>query len=106
MNVMRIFTTASYEKSVKRLLKSEEQDAMENAIAADPQAHPVISGTGGIRKARWAREGGGKSGGLRVIYYYLAAGGEVHFLFVYGKNDQADLTADQRKKFKKYVEAL
>ncbi len=43
---------------------------MQLAIAADPAAYPVIPGTGGVRKARWTRQGKGKSGGVRVIYYY------------------------------------
>jgi len=52
-------------------LKAEEQAAMELAIVSDPEAHPVMVGMGGIRKARWARHGGGKSGGVRTIYYVL-----------------------------------
>jgi len=103
---MRIFTTAGYERSAKRLLKSEEQTAMEAAISAAPGNNPAIQGTGGIRKARWARQGKGKSGGVRVIYYYAVIPSEIHFLLVYAKKDQADLTAEQRKMLKKYVEAL
>ncbi len=30
-----------------------------------------MQGTGGIRKFRWASGSKGKSGGVRVIYYYL-----------------------------------
>jgi len=37
--------------------------------ALDADAHPVISGTGGARKARMKVSGRGKSGGYRVIYY-------------------------------------
>ena len=88
------------------MLKSDDQAAMEQAIAAHPEKHPVMPGTGGIRKARWAMQGSGKSGGARVVYYYLVVGDQTHFLFIYAKNTQADLTADQRKKFMNYVEAL
>src|SRR5882672_11246391 len=102
---MRLIATARYERLAKRLLKSHEQAAMELAIADDPEAHPVIGGTGGIRKARWARLGGGKSGGVRTIYYHFVADAEIHLLFIYAKNDQADLTADQRKEQIKYVES-
>ena len=66
-------------KGLPRLLKSHEQAAMELAIADDPEAHPVIPGTGGIRKARWARQSGGKSGGVRTIYYHFV---EIHLLFI------------------------
>jgi hypothetical protein len=47
-----------------------------------------------------------KRGGVRVIYYHMVVGAEIHFLFIYGKKDQADLTAEQRKIVKKYVEGL
>jgi hypothetical protein len=40
---------------------------MEEAITVEPERHPLIRGTGGFRKARWRRPGGGKSGGVRVI---------------------------------------
>lgn len=29
-----------------------------------------MEGTGGVRKLRWRRGGQGKSGGVRVIYYF------------------------------------
>jgi hypothetical protein len=104
--LVKIFTTANYERNAKRLLKSDEQTAMEQAITAGPGKHPVIQGTGGVRKARWVRQGSGKSGGVRVIYYHMVVGSEIHFLFIYAKKDQADLTAEQRKIVKKYVEGL
>ena len=103
---MRVIATARYERNAKRLLTSDEQTAMEQAIADNPQAHPVIPGTGGIRKARWARQGGGKSGGVRTIYYYFVADAEIRLLFIYAKTDQADLTADQRKELTKDLEEV
>jgi hypothetical protein len=39
-------------------------------LAEHPAAGMLIAGTGGVRKLRWAREGMGKSGGVRVIYYF------------------------------------
>jgi hypothetical protein len=41
-------------------------------IACAPGAHPVIPGAGGFRKARQARRGKGKSGGLPVVHFFLA----------------------------------
>lgn len=29
-----------------------------------------MEGTGGVRKLRWRRDGRGKGGGIRVIYYF------------------------------------
>ena len=47
-----VFATKQYERQAQRLLSELEIAAMENAIAADPEAHPVVPGTGGVRKAR------------------------------------------------------
>ena len=104
---MTIFTTSIYERNAKRLLKSGEKAAMEQAIAADPENHPVIPGLGGARKARWSRQGMGKRGGVRTIYYYYrAANSELHFVLVYAKNEQTDLTPEQWKQVTKVVEVI
>ena len=102
----RLFATARYERDAKRLLNAEEQTAMEKAIVNDPQAHPVIPGLAGIRKARWARKGSGKSGGVRTIYFHFVSDEEVYMLFMYAKNDQRDLTPDQKKELAKQVETI
>jgi hypothetical protein len=58
-----------FSRRAKRLLPEVEIARLEQSIAARPDAHPVIAGTGGVRKARWARPGMGK-GGVRVVYYF------------------------------------
>jgi hypothetical protein len=56
----------------------------------------VIPGTGGFRKARWARRGKGKSGGLRVVYFFLAEAGCLYMAAIYAKSQLETLsTADQ-----------
>ncbi len=67
---------------------------------------PVIRGTGGIRKLRWAeqRRGKGKRGGIRVIYYLLTASDQLLMLYAYSKDEQEDLTKDQIKILKNVVE--
>ena len=64
---MEIFTTRTYERAVRKLIAVGVRREMETAIAADPTAAPVIPGTGGIRKLRWAGSGRGKRGGVRTI---------------------------------------
>ena len=69
---------------------------MEFFIACGPHDHPVIPGAGGFRKARWARHGRGKSGGLRVIYYFLAEPGRIYMAAIYAKSRQATLSPEDR----------
>ncbi len=52
-----IVYTSVYEKPVDKILRSEERSAMELHIARNPEIHPVVAGTGGVRKARWGRQG-------------------------------------------------
>jgi hypothetical protein len=54
-------------------------------IADNPLAGDVIPGAGGLRKVRWTRQGMGKRGGARVIYYTRLASGELVLLLVYAK---------------------
>jgi hypothetical protein len=62
--------TSVYEKRVGKTLRSEERQAMELHVADKPEIHPIVSGTGVVRKARWGRRGKGKRGGVRVIYFF------------------------------------
>ena len=73
-----IVSLSQYESQVSALLNEEERMALEFHIACAPEAHPVIPGAGGFRKARWARRGSGKSGGVRAVYYFLAEPGRVY----------------------------
>ena len=52
----------------------------ENALAGD-----VIPSTSSLRKVRWTRQGVGKRGGSRVIYFNRLTSGEVVLLIVYSK---------------------
>ncbi len=103
---MQIFATRTYERAISKLLTPESRNEMENAIAEDPLAAPVIPGTGGIRKMRWAGSGRGKRGGIRVIYFFLAEPGIIYLLTAYAKNAQSDLTPADRKAWAKLVATI
>ena len=60
---MEIFRTKTFERSVRALgVTDSELQALEAAIAADPDAGDVIRGLKGARKIRFAMAGKGKSG--------------------------------------------
>lgn len=54
-------------------------------LAANPLAGDVIPGSGGIRKVRWSRNGMGKRGGTRVIYFNALSSGSIWLLIAYTK---------------------
>ena len=103
---MQIFATKTYERAISKLLTPENRKKMEDAIAADPLGAPVIPGTGGIRKMRWAGSGRGKRGGIRVIYFYFAGPQAIYLLTAYAKAARSDLTAADKKAWSKLVAAI
>jgi hypothetical protein len=91
--ISEIVSLSGYESQVSALLDEEERMAMEFYIACTPEDHPVIPGAGGFRKARWARRGKGKSGGLRVVYFFLAGPERVFMASIYAKSRKETLSA-------------
>ena len=79
---------------------------MEIAIAAAPDAAPVIRGTGGIRKLRWAGSVQGKRGGIRMIYFYHGGPEAIYLLTAYAKSDRDDLTSADIKTLSRLVAAI
>lgn len=59
-----------------------------------PERGDIIKGGGGIRKLRHALPGRGKSksGGVRVIYYWLRDDGQLYMLLIYPKTKKDTLT--------------
>jgi hypothetical protein len=91
--IAEVVSLSAYESQVSALLTEDERMAMEFFIACAPENHPVIPGAGGFRKARWALRGRGKSGGVRVIYFFLAKPGRIYMAAIYAKSRQATLSA-------------
>jgi mRNA-degrading endonuclease RelE of RelBE toxin-antitoxin system len=91
--IAEIVSLPGYESQVTALLNEEEREAMEFFIACAPEDHPVIPGSGGFRKARWAGHGRGKSGGFRVIYFFVREPGRIYMASIYAKTRMARLSA-------------
>ena len=91
MRIAAVVETEEFERRAAALMSDEERMGVIDAIARDPGAGVAIGG--GIRKLRFARKGGGKSGGYRTIHYF---GGDlstpVFLLTVFAKNEKANLT--------------
>jgi hypothetical protein len=94
---VRFVETPIVTKVIGRLVGDEEYRDLQIALLLRPEQGPVIRGGGGLRKLRWARPGRGKSGGLRVIYYWAPADEAFYMLYTYAKNEQGDLTAGQTR---------
>ena len=75
-------------------------------IAYNPLAGDIIPGGGGLRKVRWARQGKGKRGGVRVVYYIHDASIPLFLITVYAKGRKDDLTPDELKAMRKLAAEL
>lgn len=78
------------------LLSHSERVSIVNYLAAHPAAGDIMQGTGGIRKLRWSAQGKGKSGGVRVIYYYHNKSIPLFLLTVFSKGEKANLSKSER----------
>ena len=85
-----------YIKKSEGLLDTEERNNVVEHIARNPRTGTLIRGTGGIRKVRWARKGMGKSGGVRIIYFFYNESIPVFLLTTFGKNEKTNLTKAER----------
>ena len=86
------------------MLSDDEYRALQIALLLRPEQGPLIPGSRGLRKVRWAGSGRGKRGGLRVIYYWHPAAETLYMLFVYAKNAQEDLTPLQLKTLRQLIQ--
>ena len=101
---MVIIETPIFTKQLLSTLSDEEYRLFQATLLERPDAGKVIPGGGGLRKVRWALERRGKSGGVRVIYYWFTERETVLLLFMYPKNVQGNLTQDQLKQLKRIIE--
>lgn len=100
---MRFVETPLFTREVTELLSDDEYRGLQWALLYRPEQGSLIRKTGGLRKLRWKRSGGGKRGGLRVIYFWDKDGEAIYMLFVYPKSEQEDLTPTQLRILSKLV---
>jgi len=63
-------------------------------------------GTGGIRKFRWSSGNKGKSGGVRVIYYFHNESVPLFLLTIFAKSEKANISKSDRNELAKFTDQL
>jgi hypothetical protein len=101
-----VLETSAFTRRADALLTLDERAKLIGMLAATPLAGDLVPGLGGIRKLRFAAGGRGKSGAFRVIYYVAHADMPVLAILLYGKNEQANPTPDQRRAMLAMVEGV
>ena len=64
---MLFIETSKFTELVKDHLSDDEYVALQWMLLEQPDAGPIVPGSGGVRKVRWGLRGRGKRGGIRVI---------------------------------------
>ncbi|MCL1890086.1 MAG: type II toxin-antitoxin system RelE/ParE family toxin [Desulfovibrionaceae bacterium] len=87
-----VVETPSFLRDAKRLVSEEGRQEIVSFLAYNPHAGEIVQGAGGVRKVRFAREGGGKSGGYRVIYFFHSLDMPLYALNIFAKNEKDNLS--------------
>jgi hypothetical protein len=83
--MLTVIETPIFQSMATGIWTQSEREDFAVYISEHPQSGDVIPHTGGLRKLRWARQGMGKRGGARVIYYTRLTQGEIVLIAVYVK---------------------
>lgn len=87
-----------------KYLNDDEFAAFQLYLTHNPEAGDVISRSGGCRKLRWAIEGRGKRGGVRIIYFLRLNSGKIVLVTMYAKNVQENIDPNLLKRLKEVFE--
>lgn len=98
--------TPEFSRKIRKLIGDADYQALIAYLAEHPKAGDLMQGTGGIRKLRWARDGSGKSGGVRVIYYFHDDRIPLYLLTIFGKNEKANISQAERNALAQLVALL
>lgn len=67
---MEFIEAVAFTKYVYDYLTEDEFLGLQSFLFLYPEAGKIVPGSGDIRKIHWSMSGKGKSGGVRVIYYF------------------------------------
>jgi len=102
MNLIFI-ETPEFVRKYDRIASQEEMINLQRELIANPMKGSLVQGTGGARKIRMRMQGRGKSGGARIIYYFVDLRGEIWLLDVYLKSDKDNLTSSEKQKLYAFI---
>ncbi len=89
---MEFIETSLFTRIIYDYLSEDEYFGLQVHLLNHPESGKIIRGSGGVRKIRWSTSGKGKSGGIRVVYYWKVRKDEIWLLTVYAKNEQETIS--------------
>jgi hypothetical protein len=102
-----VFVEASlFTKYLGDYLSDDEYRLFQKSLLERPDSGSIIKKSGGVRKVRWASGSQGKSGGVRIIYYWMKSKDQIFLLAIYSKSERDNLNADDLKRIKDHLEVM
>ena len=103
--------TKAFTTRLHRLAGASALDVLTSIQAdliKDSERGDLVQGLGGIRKARCSNpaRGKGKRGGFRYLFLHLENRSHIHLLYLLDKNEQEDLSRDERKVLRAWVSEI
>lgn len=102
---MVFIETPTFTRLITELLDDDEYSKLQIELSIHPAAGDLIKNGGG-RKLRWKRAGTGKSGGIRVIYYWISEDNQIFMLVAYPKSVKDTLTDTETAILRNLVKEL
>jgi len=102
--LMEFIEATAFTKYLYDYLSEDEYLGLQSFLLQYPESGKVVRGSGGVRKVRWAMSGKGKSGGVRVIYYFKKQDVEIWLLTIYSKNEVENIPAHVLRQIAKEIE--
>jgi len=98
--------TPTFTRLITDLISDDDYAAFQSELARQPDKGGPMSGCGGVRKARMALPGRGKSGGARVVYLYLQDRDTIYLIYVFTKGDADNLSAAGKKAVRELAQEI
>ena len=94
---MVFIETTLFTKLLSSYLSDDDYRGLQSYLLQKPDAGDIVRASGGVRKIRWAVQGKGKSGGVRVMYYWKKSDQEIWMLTIYSKSERATVSGQLLK---------
>lgn len=106
MTYLTVAELPEFIRTAQKLLTDIERQVIILYLAEHPKMGDLMEGTGGVRKLRWGRGSQGKSGGVRVIYYFYDEAMPLYLLTLFAKGEQSNLSKAERNELADLVKIL
>ena len=108
---MIFIESLAFSARLEQLAGNTAPDALmriQEELLMNPLRGNMVQGLGGVRKARMSNpaRGKGKRGGFRCFFLFLEHRGHMHLLFLLDKDEEEDLSMQERKVLRQLVEQI